>query len=252
MPTLPYRDSGLFFREAGAGPPLLIIPGNTASSASHAGELQHFGRRFRALALDLPGTGQSGRLAAWPHDWWAAGAAAVIALLDQLQIARCTLLGASGGAAIALLAASTAPERVAAVVADSLVAHFPAASVQAQLAARAVRSAAQQAFWAQAHGDDWAQVVAADTAMLAGYATSGIDFLGGRLGQVRCPVLLTASLADSALPAVGEQLPAMLRELPTGRLFLTNAGDHPLVWSRPEDFRLVADAFLERHGANED
>lgn len=246
MPTFSFQNSHLFFRETGAGLPLVIIPGNTASSACHDAELAHFGRRYRTIALDLPGTGRSGRMAVWPRDWWAMCASATIALLDELEIARCALIGASGGAVIALRVALAAPERIAAVVADSLVERFPAANVRAQIAARAERTPGQRSFWHLAHGEDWEQVVDADTAMLAGYAESGIDYMGGRLGEVRCPTLLTASLADDALPAVDEQLPAMLAAIPQARLFLTNQGGHPLMWSRPDDFRLAVDAFLAR------
>jgi pimeloyl-ACP methyl ester carboxylesterase len=244
-----FSDRWLFCREAGAGAPLLIIPGNTASSACHGGELAHFAARYRAICPDLPGTGQSGRLDTWPKDWWAASAAAIIAFLDQRQIARCAVIGTSGGAAIALLAALAAPTRITAVIADSVVPHFPANQVRAQLVARAEQTPAQQSFWSLAHGADWKQVVAADTAMLAHYATTGVDYFQGRLDQVQCPVLITASLADSVLPAVGAQLCAMVQALPHGQLFLTNTGDHPLMWSRPADFRLVADAFLARFGA---
>jgi pimeloyl-ACP methyl ester carboxylesterase len=246
MPSITYNGAALFYREAGAGPPLLLLPGNTASSACHAGELAHFGRHYRTLVLDLPGTGRSSRLAVWPRDWWAAGAVAALALLDALEIERCALMGTSGGSAVALLAALAAPDRCAAVIADSLVPRFPPAPLQALLAERAVRSPGQHQFWAQAHGDDWADVVDADTAMLAAHAATGIDYFGDRLGSVGCPVLLTASLADPLLPEVGPQLCAMARALPQALLFFTNVGDHPLMWSRPDDFRLVADAFLQK------
>lgn len=132
---MPYLGSQFFFREAGSGPPLLIIPGNTASSACHAGAIAHFGQRYRVIALDLPGTGQSGLMAVWPSEWWAAGTTVGIALLDQ--ITRCAVIGTSGGGAVALLAALAMPKRIAAVIADSVVAHFSAAAIQSQLAARA-------------------------------------------------------------------------------------------------------------------
>lgn len=244
MPHITCLGSPLFYRAAGDGPPLLLIPGNTASSACHAGEIAHFARRYRVIAPDLPGTGQSARIADWPHDWWAACARALIDLLDQLRIERCALVGTSGGAVIALLAAIVAPERVAAVVADSCVAHYPAPELREQIRQRAAETAGQRAFWAGAHGDDWRQVVAADTAMMAGYAERGIDYFGGRLGRVACPTLLTASLADPLLPDVAGQLPAMARAIPGARLTLADAGDHPLMWSRPELFRAAADAFL--------
>lgn len=246
MPSIPHNGSTLFFREAGGGPPLLILPGNTASSACHGGELEHFGLRYHTIALDLPGTGRSGRLSAWPRDWWSAGARAALALLDALHIGRCAIMGTSGGAAVALLAALAAPDRVAAVVADSLVPRIPPPQLCALVAERAARTQGQEQFWSVAHGDDWSQVVDADTAMLAAHADTGLDYFGARLAGVACPVLITASLGDPLLPEVGPQLCAMARALPRARLFLTNAGDHPLMWSRPDDFRMAADAFLAR------
>jgi pimeloyl-ACP methyl ester carboxylesterase len=244
MPYFTHGGRRLYYRERGAGAPLLILPGNTASSACHAGELEHFGARYRAAALDLPGTGLSERLEDWPRDWWAAGAAAAAGLIEHLGEGPAVVVGTSGGAAVALLLAIGWPERVRAVVADSVVARIPPAPLRALLAGRAERSAGQEAFWRAAHGDDWAHVVDADTAMLASFLGTGIDYFGGRLGQVGCPALLIASLADPLLPDVGPQLLAMAQAIPRSRLFLASAGDHPLMWSRPAEFRAVADAFL--------
>jgi pimeloyl-ACP methyl ester carboxylesterase len=244
MPYFMYQGRRLFYREQGSGPPLLILPGNTASSACHPGELAHFGQRYRAVALDFLGVGQSDRVAVWPHNWWAEGATAAVALLDQLGVEQCIAVGASGGAAIALLLAIQRPERVRAVVADSVVARIPADALRALLAERAQRTPGQVAFWRQAHGDDWAQVVDADTMMLASHAATGIDYFQDRLAQIGCPTLLTASLLDPLLPAVASQICAMARQIPQSRLFLVNGGDHPLMWSRASEFRAVADAFL--------
>jgi len=244
MPFFTHQQQQLFYREHGSGPLLLILPGNTASSASHLGELAHFGQRYRAVALDFPGTGQSQRVAVWPRNWWADVAGAAVALLDQLGAERCLAVGASGGAAVALRLAIDHPERVAAVIADSVVAHIPADELRPLLAERARRTAGQVAFWRQAHGDDWKQVVDADTAMLASHLATGIDYFEGKLAQIACPVLLTASLTDTLLPAVASQLCAMAQQIPASCLFLSNGGDHPLMWSRPDEFRAVADAFL--------
>lgn len=68
MPAPTYAGRRLFCREQGQGPLLLILPGNTASSAVHTGELAHFGERYRAVGLDLPGTEQSEQPKAWPDD----------------------------------------------------------------------------------------------------------------------------------------------------------------------------------------
>lgn len=247
MPNFTRDDHRLFYREQGSGPLLLILPGNTASSASHSGELAYFGQRYHAVALDFWGTGQSQRLAQWPADWWTVGARDAAALVAHLGQERVLVMGCSGGATVALLMAIFFPERVAAVVADSSVEHLSQASLRQNVAGRSQRTPEQVAFWSQAHGADWEAVVAADSAMLLRFAEKQKgDAFRGRLGQITCPVLLTASLADPLLPAVGEQIPSMAAQIPDSRAFLTSQGDHPLMWSRPQEFRPVCDAFFRQ------
>jgi pimeloyl-ACP methyl ester carboxylesterase len=245
MPYCFWQTHRLHYRERGAGELLLILPGNTASSACHAGELDYFGQRYHAVSLDLLGTGQSDRLARWPASWWVDGASQVVALLDHLGGRRCTALGTSGGGIIALWLAIRFPEQVRAVVADSCVARLPPSALSSVADDRARRTPEQVAFWQFAHGDDWAQVVDADTALFTPYQTTGLDwFPAGELRQIACPVLLTASLADSLLPDVGVQTVAMARQIPGCRLLLVNGGDHPLLWSRPAEARAAVDTFL--------
>ena len=57
----PLEGHRLHYREHGRGPLLIILPGNTASSALHERELVEFCRTIHAVALDLLGTGQSER-----------------------------------------------------------------------------------------------------------------------------------------------------------------------------------------------
>lgn len=246
MGSFLWRSHRLHYRAAGAGEPLLILPGNTASSACHAGELEHFGRRWQAVSLDFLGTGRSDRLAAWPATWWVDGARQAAALLDHLGAERGAVLGTSGGGIAALWMAILFPERVRAVIADSCVARLPPEALAGVAQDRARRTPDQVAFWHSAHGDDWAQVVDADTALFAPHLASGLDwFAAGDLGRIACPVLLTASLADSLLPEVAAQTTAMARQIPGCRLLLVNAGDHPLLWSRPAEARAAIDSFLE-------
>jgi valacyclovir hydrolase len=247
MPAFTNDDHQLFYREQGSGPLLLILPGNTASSANHSGELAYFGQRYRAVSLDFWGTGQSDRLEQWPDNWWEVGAHDAAALIAHLGDEPAFVMGTSGGAIVALLLAILYPERVRAVIADSIVERFTAASLKRSVAGRAARTPEQVTLWAQAHGEDWQAVVDADSGMLMHFLkkTRG-DWAQGRLHQINCPVLLTASLEDSMLPNVCKQLMSMSRQIPNSRSFLTGDGDHPLMWSRPEDFRHVCDYFLRR------
>lgn len=56
MPFFKNDNLSLFYNETGSGSLLLILPGKTASSACHNGELDHFGKRYHAVSLDFRGT----------------------------------------------------------------------------------------------------------------------------------------------------------------------------------------------------
>jgi pimeloyl-ACP methyl ester carboxylesterase len=163
MPYFTHRQRRLFYRAEGQGPLLMILHGNTASSAARLGELIHFGQRYRAVALDFPGTGQSDRLNVWPDDWWLKGACAAVALMDHLSTGQSFVVGTSGGAIAALLMAQHVPDRVRAVIADSCVRRQPPKVVRAEVANRMQRHPEAVASWRHAHGDDWEQVVEADS-----------------------------------------------------------------------------------------
>lgn len=240
------KERRLYYRKQGQGPLLFILPGNTASSACHTGELAYYGSRFSAISLDFLGTGQSDRVVEWADNWWQIGARQVRALLDHLARETCIVMGTSGGAIVALWTAILYPDRVRAVVADSCVPTFPPEMLAANVIRdRARRTPDQVAFWRSAHGDDWEQVVEADTDLIRRFVEGGGHWFGDRLGEVQCPVLLTASKQDTALSRVIQQTSRMAEQIPDIRLYLHNEGGHPLMWSQPRVFRTVADRFLE-------
>lgn len=254
MPDFIHEDHKLSYREQGRGPLLLVLPGNTASSVYHEGEVAYFGQRFHAVSFDYRGTGQSDRVAVWPADWFQRCAADAAALVTHLGHETCITVGTSGGAIVALWLAINHPRRVTAVIADSMIRCFPADWLAGVIRQREQQTPEQVRFYRGAHGDDWQQVVAADSAMLRGYGDR--ELFDGRLRDVACPVLLTASLGDTAFPQeppydVGTQLVAMTRQLPDARAFLAKEGDHPLMWSDADLFREVSDWFLQRQNGRE-
>jgi pimeloyl-ACP methyl ester carboxylesterase len=292
MPDFTWQERRVHYREAGdaGGPLLVLLPGSTASSANHAGELAYFGRTHHVAALDYLGTGASERLEHWPLDWWESGAEQAAALAAHLGAARYALMGCSGGGTMTLLVAATRPDEVTAVVADSCARALtpedlrrivagrtgvPAAEVptagddeavtgdagivdqpfsgslvewlwrKGPGTLRSLVSPPQRAFWKQAHGDDWPEVVAADAALLLELADrGGWDPLAGRLGDVGCPVLLTSSLGDEELPAVVPQHQQIALEVGDCRLWVTPRGGHPAMWGDKRGFRREAARFL--------
>jgi len=242
-----HRDGlELHYFEEGEGPPLVIIPGNTASGICHAEEMMHFAQRYRVLVIDPRGTGSFfARMDTWPVTWWQDVADDIAFLLDDLQLPPAILVGTSGGASIALLAAITHPERVKAVIADSTVEHFEPENLRIEIKGRQDPAEDLIQFWQFAHGDDWEQVVNADSELLLKLADEGGDLFQGRLGTIGCPVLLTGSTADESLNAIAEQFVSMAEQIPDCQTVLANRGGHPFMWTRPALFRSIADEFLD-------
>jgi pimeloyl-ACP methyl ester carboxylesterase len=239
-----HNSHRLSYREQGEGPLLLILPGNTASSKCYEGELAYFSRWYHTVSFDYRGTGQSDRMENWPEDWWTLAVQDGMALLDHLGQETSLVMGSSGGGIVALLMAIRFPERVRAVVADSCVARWPAGWASHVVSVRERYTSEQIAFYEFANGSDWRSVVEADSQLLINLAQGGIDWFEDRLGQIRCPVMLTASLQDEALPDVREQVGFMATQIPGCRAFLANQGRHPLMWTCADDFRAVSESFL--------
>ncbi|UCC88215.1 MAG: alpha/beta hydrolase [Anaerolineales bacterium] len=245
MPYLKWIGQRLFYRERGEGDLLLVLPGNTASSACHGGELEYWSDRYHVTSLDYLGTGGSDRVPVWADDWYDQGAHQAAALVERLGRSTCLVMGTSGGAVVALLMAALYPGRVRAVIADSFGERYPQELVQTTLIEnRAQRTPGQVGFWEAAHGDDWEQVVEADTEMLVRLARRGGDWFGSRLEQIRCPVLLTASREDELVPDAGPQMCRVAAQIADCRIYVNNSGGHPLMWSRPQDFRAISDHFM--------
>jgi pimeloyl-ACP methyl ester carboxylesterase len=107
-------QSGLSYRRAGAGAPLVLVHGYLGGSAQWQAELARFSDRLDVIAPDLPG--YAGSAALPPPERIAAFAAAVVALLDELGIGRFTLMGHSMGGMIVQELAATHPDRVARLI----------------------------------------------------------------------------------------------------------------------------------------
>jgi len=244
MPFFQSNNRQLFYREQGRGPLLIVLPGNTASSACHQGELDYFGARYHAVALDFLGTGQSERQEVWPQDWWQQGARDTLALIDHLGEGSAILMGTSGGAVVALWAAILGREQVRAVVADSTSEFVPAGVMRPLVEGRLARTSGQIGFWRMAHGEDWEQVVEADSRVCQAFGERGGDWFGGRLKEIACPTLFSASLKDVLLPNIGAEVASMAAQTPGSQAFLYHGGDHPLMFSAADIFRAQADLFL--------
>lgn len=107
-PPLAYDDSG------GEGAALVLIHGVGLSRSMWAAQLPALAARFRVIAVDMPGHGES------PAPGAGAGletyAGRVVAVLDHLGVAKATIVGFSMGALVARAMALRYRDRVEALI----------------------------------------------------------------------------------------------------------------------------------------
>ncbi len=99
------------YRSAGKGLPLLMLHGIGGGSGSWLPQLEMLARRFKVIAWDAPGYGNSS-LIADPTSIASDYADALDRLLDALGIEKCLLVGQSMGALIATAFARARPYRL--------------------------------------------------------------------------------------------------------------------------------------------
>lgn len=246
MSFFKWADHQIYYQIQGNGPLLLVLPGNTASSACYLGEIEYFSRHYRVASLDFLGTGKSDRLTKWTTDWWFQAVKQAKGLIEHLEYENCMLVGTSGGAVIALLMAINFPNIIKTVIADSCVERFSEQILEKSvIQERKLLTESQIKFWEYAHGDDWKQVIEADTNMVTEFTKSGGDWFLGRLSEIICPVLFTASRKDTALNNIIYHISKMSEQVQNSRLYISDKGDHPFMWSSSEEFRYIADYFLD-------
>jgi pimeloyl-ACP methyl ester carboxylesterase len=103
------------FQTAGGGDvALLFIHGGFADASFWSGQIAAFSDRYRVVAVDLAGHGDSGR----ERNAWSLPAFGedIRAVVDALELKRVVLVGNSMGGPVALEAARIMPDRIVAVI----------------------------------------------------------------------------------------------------------------------------------------
>jgi pimeloyl-ACP methyl ester carboxylesterase len=109
--TIATRRLKISTMEAGQGPVVLAVHGLGGTKGSFLPTLAALAGRFRVIAMDLPGFGDSDKPLGAPYDA-RFFARAVVDLLDALELERVHLVGNSLGGRVALEVGLRNPERV--------------------------------------------------------------------------------------------------------------------------------------------
>jgi pimeloyl-ACP methyl ester carboxylesterase len=110
MPQVEVDGLTINYDVHGDGEPLLLIPYTSADHACYAFQLPAYSERFRCIALDLPGTGESDKPPG-PYST-ESYAGQVAAFLGAIGVERAHVAGVSLGAAVAMHLAARHPDRV--------------------------------------------------------------------------------------------------------------------------------------------
>lgn len=108
-------DTRWVYYEGGKGPPLVLLHGYMGDKDNWLGVARYLTPNFRVIVPDLPGWGQSQRIASAGYGY-AAQVQRMDQFVDALQLGGYALAGHSMGGAIAGLCAAQYPQRVAALI----------------------------------------------------------------------------------------------------------------------------------------
>lgn len=247
----------LHYAEAGAGEPVVLLHQTPRSWDEFRDVLPILSERYRAIAPDSLGFGDSVAPAgAATIERYAEG---VLALLDELEIESAALVGHHTGGVVAIELAAAWPDRVWALVLSST--PFVDGAFRRERAGRSPLGRVEpsddgshlSALWQQrqpfypAGRPDLLSRFVLDALKAGTHAEEGHRAVASyemerRIGQVRAPALLIGAPAD---PFAYPQLPRLAGAMSGARTIEVPGGMIPLPDQRPQEFAGAVLSFLE-------
>jgi len=259
MPRVRVGEIDIHYAEAGSGPPLVFVHGLGGSWQDWQYQVAHFSKRYRVLAPDLRGFGQT------PRGWHPAGVhqfvADLLAFLNSVGVDRCLLVGHSMGGAVCLQFALEHPECVSRLVITNsapgfqprtLRQHFEIGYRRLVMAllgpVRLTRISARRMFPGVENVELRRQVIE------RGSRNTRRNYLGAlirltrwsvidRLAQIRVPTLVVGGGRDYF---DHDDIVRFAHALPKGCLHWFDEARHGLPSEAPEDFNRVLQKFFDR------
>jgi len=224
----------LYYREAGAGYPLVFLHGGWGYEIyPFDRQITKLDNELRILIPDRSGYGRSSRIESLPVDFHSRAAVETIRFLDALQIDRAVLWGHSDGAVIAARIGLMAPDRVSALILEAF--HFlrrkPGSREFFEQMAVDPNGFGERVTGtlSQDHGEDyWKTIIVLDGIAWLGLADEAEsethDLFDGKLSSLDVSTLFIHGSRDPRTEP-GE-LDAIKRELPGARFEIIEDGGH--------------------------
>lgn len=258
MGTIAVNDTTLHYREAGSGEPLVFIHGLGSSADDWARQIDAFADRYRVIAFDVRGHGQSAKPdGPYSMPLFAEDAAALLRALDA---APANVVGLSMGGMIAFQLAADAPALVKRLV---VVNSMPEAELDSlkdrwiywsrrlastmlgmratgKMIARRIFVKPEQGTLRQQFIERWAandkQAYLATIDAIAGWSVAD------RLDAITCPALVVSADQDYTPVAVKREYAA---QMPNAELTVIEDSHHATPVERPQAFNHVLSGFLQ-------
>lgn len=256
---------GLHYVEAGQGEPLVLIMGFGGDHLSWGFQLPEFATKYRVLAFDNRGAGQSDS-PDLPYTM-AMMAGDTVGLMDALGIERAHVVGVSMGGMVAQQLALDHPARVRSLhLACTLARPDPYLRALTE-SWRELRHALSREAMLRAIGPwlfapvtyrerpEFIEMIFQNALAnpypqtLTGFIRQGEAIAShdtvGRLGGLRCPTLVSVAEEDILVPPRFSRDVAAL--IPGATLRLVPGAGHAYFWERPDAFNALCLEFLAAH-----
>jgi 3-oxoadipate enol-lactonase len=251
----------LAYTDQGSGMPLVLLHAFPLNRAMWEPQVRALATRFRVIAPDLRGHGESDApLWRYTMDQFADD---VKGLLDHLSIAKAVLIGLSMGGYILFACQRKYPERITALVLADTRAQadaeegktnrFALAQVAHRMGAGAVAEAMLPRLLSPASLQGRPDLVARVRSIITNNQVSGIvgDLMAMAdrpdsvpiLQQIACPTLVIVGEADQPTPPADARL--MAEAIPGARLAIIREAGHLANLEQPEAFNRAVLSFLE-------
>jgi pimeloyl-ACP methyl ester carboxylesterase len=264
MPKVPVGDISMYYVEIGAGAPLVLVMGLGADHLAWGFQVQAFAERYRVIAFDNRGAGQTD---APDHPYTTTMMANdTVGLMDALGIEQAHVLGVSLGGMIAQEVALNHPGRVRSLQLHCTLGR-PDAYLRAQIAGARVQRQKLTLEEALRAGYLWLFVAATynerpelveamvQNALATPYPMSLTGFQRqcdavqthdalDRVAAIRCPTLISVADGDILVsPRFSRELAA---RMPAAELRVIEGAGHGYFWERPDLFNAMCLDFLSR------
>lgn len=244
-----YKEKKIFYDEVGNGEPILLLHGNTVSSKMFIPIIPILSQKYRVIYMDFLGCGNSDRIDEWPIDLWFYWSEQACALCNYLDLKNVNIIGCSGGALAAINLVLEHPDMVNKVIADSFEGIKADSSLTEQISVGRNYAKQNEEFCSilkMMHGDDWEQVLDADTESVINHAKQIGEFFHYPISKLNKKMLLTGSKEDEMFPKGHYEnlFEIICNETPYASNYIFEHGKHPALISNAKEIIKLCDDFL--------